>query len=99
MRPNDRRTLRCRASDLELLLVNWLDELLYEFEVASTVFCNAEVEFDERPGDVRLSAICFGETYSAGRHGLKISVKGVTYHDLALAGVNGSWKARVIFAI
>jgi SHS2 domain-containing protein len=80
----------------EELLVAWLSELLYLYEVKGLLFCDfALTEINE--GSVR--GVARGEEFDEGRHAIKTSIKAVTYHQLEIKEKDGRWQARVIFDI
>lgn len=85
------------AADREDLLVAWLSELIYLFEVESVLFKRFEIgELSE----VRLRASCYGERMDAERHKLKMVVKAVTYHMLKIEGEKGDgFRVQVLFDI
>jgi SHS2 domain-containing protein len=92
--------LEVEAGDLESLLVEWLGELVYRFEVDGLLFRKAEVEIGDGPEGLRLTAQARGEPYDEERHPLKVQVKGVTYHELAVREeAAGGWFARVVLDI
>ena len=65
--------------DMESLLFEWLNSLLYYFDVEMLLFKRFDIiEF----GENRLAAICYGEKYDPSRHHLKTGVKSATYHLL-----------------
>lgn len=97
--PGQRRRISVKAPELDRLLVQWLEELLYEFEVNAMVFSGADVDISEYEGGCELRAIAWGESYNAARHGLKVPVKGVTYHGLSLREDRDSWRGRIVFDI
>lgn len=98
--PRERRSLDLGALDLDLLLVDWLGELLAAFEVDGLLFCRAEATVADEPGGLHLTAQAWGEPYDAARHPLKLMIKGVTYHGLEVGPrADGSWRARVIFDV
>ena len=67
------------ADDAEGLLFEWLNSLLYYFDVETLLFRRFEItEFE----DNRLVAVCYGEPFDSSRHGLKIGVKSATYHQM-----------------
>jgi SHS2 domain-containing protein len=73
------RRVEINEEDLEGLLFEWLNSLLYYFDVEMLVFRRFDImEFGER----RLVAECFGEKYDPSRHHLKTGVKSATYHML-----------------
>jgi SHS2 domain-containing protein len=73
------RRVEVSADDIEGLLFEWLNSLLYYFDVEGLIFRRFDVlEFDEK----RLAADCFGEKYDPARHHVKLGVKSATYHML-----------------
>jgi len=73
------RLVAVTSGDVEGLLFNWLNELIYVFEVEHLLFKRFDVyEFTEN----NLKADCWGETYDASRHQLKLGVKSATYYML-----------------
>ena len=86
------------AGDLESLLVDWLNEVLYLHEVSGIV--PADVEVDEiSPRSIQATI--------RGRRSRQIpelQIKAVTYHQLWIGPdqehlENGQWKAEVFFDI
>lgn len=97
--PDEEHELSAEAGDLESLLVEWLSELVYRFDVDGLLFREAEVRLEEAGGGFRLTARARGETYDTDRHPLKVQVKGVTYHELRVERRDGEWFGRVVFDI
>lgn len=94
------RSFELAAPDLETLLVDWLGELIYVFEVDRQLFADAAVTVTEADGAPRLEAVARGEPYAPDRHPIRVQVKAVTYHRLEVAcRPDGTWTARVVFDI
>jgi SHS2 domain-containing protein len=93
------RRFALAAPGLDLLLVDWLGELLYAFEVEGLLFRRAEAEVEDEDGGVRLAATAWGEPRDESRHPLKVLVKAITYHGLQVTADAQGLKARVIFDI
>lgn len=94
------RSFELAAPDLETLLVDWLGELVYVFEVDRQLFADAEVTVTEGEKGRRLAAVARGEPYDPDRHPVRVLVKAVTHHALEVAcRSDGTWFARVIFDI
>ena len=73
------RRVEISEEDWEGLLFEWLNNLLYLFDVEMLLFKRFDImEF----GDSRLYATCHGEKYDPSRHHLKTGVKSATYHML-----------------
>lgn len=76
------RILAAGHDELELVY-NWLEELLLAFEIRQMVFGEFELEPIKRQnGTIHLEATAKGEFYDRTRHGSKVGVKGVTYHNM-----------------
>lgn len=74
------------------LLVSWLNEILYRFEVDELV--PAEFRVDTL-NNGHLEAVIRGERYDPARHPLQRQVKAVTYHQLTLEQQPAGWYAKV----
>ncbi len=84
------------AEDRESLLVEWLNELLYRFEVKYRVYKRFEIlEWDE---EHRLRARAYGEPLDLGRHEIKTQIKACGCQMLKVEH-NDVWSAQVIFDV
>jgi SHS2 domain-containing protein len=97
--PKTRRRFEVRAGDLGRLMVEWLSDVVYLFEVEDLLFSQAEVVIQESKEGFDLEATAAGEPYDPHRHPLEIAIKAVTYHQLAVEQTTNGWRARVIFDI
>ena len=89
------REVEVTAENREDLLVAWLNELLYLFEVENLLFSRFTVaELNE----IRLRSKCYGEVIDPLRHKIKMGVKAATYHMLKIERVNGC-RVQVLFDI
>lgn len=80
------------APDLEDLLVDWLSELLYLFEVRKFVFREAEFE---SLGETGLAATVRGVNFRGELVGAEI--KAVTYHMIDIRRETGGYEVTVYF--
>jgi 3'(2'), 5'-bisphosphate nucleotidase len=85
-------TLGCRAPNDELLLVEWLNALIYEMAVRSMLFGDFTVEI--RDGE--LQATAHGEHVDLDRHEPAVEVKGATMTALKVAPLAGGWRAQCV---
>lgn len=92
----EQRTIELSAENEEILLVEWLNELIYIFDVEQLVFKRFEV--DELAGN-RLKARCFGEKIEPERHKLKMGVKAATYHMLKMSKDDEGYSVQVILDV
>ena len=86
--------IRVTAPDREALLINWLNELIYHFEVKEMLFNSFEITAIT---DTGLSAKVFGEKIFLAKHELKTQVKAATYHMLKIEQNEDGYRAQVIF--
>jgi len=88
------RRVEVNADDIEGLIFEWLNSLLYYFDVEMLIFKRFDIiEFE----DTHLMAKCYGEKYDSSRHRLKMGVKSATYHQLEVDREAGS--VQVIFDV
>ena len=87
------------APELDLLLVDFLSELLYRFDTRGWLTRYAELDLTEKDGGWSLQGTLRGERHDAARHEVKLLIKGVTYHGLHVRRVAGQWTAKVVFDI
>ena len=94
VREIESRTIEVNAEDAESLLFNWINHLIYIFDVEYLIFKRFDItEFTEH----NLRATCWGETYDPSRHQLKLGVKSATYHMLKVDG--GGNQVQLIFDV
>jgi SHS2 domain-containing protein len=79
----------------DLLLFDWLSELIYTYETRRVVLA----EFDVHVGPDGLTAIARGEPIDRATHKLDHEVKAVTYHGLKVERDAAGWLAEVIVDI
>jgi SHS2 domain-containing protein len=84
--------LRVTGQDVGELLVNWLNEILYIFEVRGFYPVSFLVETIT---DHSVCGLARGEPFDLERHPVERVVKAVTYHQLLVEQVEGQWRARV----
>jgi SHS2 domain-containing protein len=89
------REVAVNATDLESLLVTWLNELIYLFDTEN--FLGKRFEITELD-NTHLKAEVYGEKVDRSRNHLKIGIKATTYHMLQIKQDNG-YQVRVIFDI
>jgi len=96
LKEDTKRQIELSAEDVEVLLVEWLNELIYISDVEHIIFKRFEIN---ELSNTQLRAICFGEKIKSGQHKLKREIKAATYHMLRLNKENGSYKVQIIFDI
>ena len=82
----EERSVEATGRDVEALLVDFLNELLFLFETRGLLFKRVQVQEmvspEEKAGPHRLVAVGFGERVDPRRHQLRGSIKSATYHML-----------------
>ena len=81
------------ATDMESLLVNWLNEVLYQHEVTGLLPQTVTVHSLHATA---VTATLGGQTARGPAH---LQIKAVTYHQLAIVQEETGWKAEVFFDI
>lgn len=91
------KEISLNSPDLESLLVDWLSELLYLFEVEEIIFGKFQVEeIKEDNGKYSIKALASGEKYSPESHPFETEIKAVTYFQLELKQIPEGWRAQVV---
>ena len=88
----EEKSVTVEGGDTGELLVNWLNEILYLFEIKR--FFPLDFEIEEVRGK-RVLARVRGEAFDPQRHPVEREVKAVTYHQLRVEKTDGLWHARV----
>lgn len=95
--PTEQVVLEVHAPDLEVLLVKWLNELLYHFEVHHRLFSRYEgIKVREQDGRWHLAARAHYRPIEPQQLEWEgAPVKSVTYHGLHLEQDSEHWRLRV----
>ena len=93
------REVRLVSSDPELLLVDWLSELLFAFEAEGWLTRDASVLITSGSDGWSLHGTARGELFDPERHHARVLVKAITYHALAIRQTGSRSTARVVFDI
>lgn len=93
VRERDVVDIRLSAPDRELLLVEWLDALIYRMATRHMLFSRFRVEIAEH----RLRGRAWGEAVDPSRHQPAVEIKGATFTELAVRrNSDGSWTAQCV---
>ncbi|HXH21308.1 MAG TPA: archease [Dehalococcoidia bacterium] len=84
--------ISCDAPDRELLLVDWLNALVYEMATRRMLFGRFEVGID----GTRLHAKAWGEPMDLSRLEMAVEPKGATYTALSVRQDAGAWIAECV---
>ncbi len=84
------------GEDYEALLVDWLNEVLFLFDVGEIT--PAGFAIDELTNQ-KLRARIQGESRDSSRHSWKVIVKAVTFHNIEVKKHDDRWEARVFLDV
>ena len=88
--------VRCHAPDSELLLMSWLNAIIYEMAVRRMLFSGFRVV----TSDCSLTGTLSGETVDPERHQLAVEAKGATVTALRVAqDEGGQWLAQCVIDV
>jgi SHS2 domain-containing protein len=91
--PLEKVEIACEEPEPELLLVDWLNALIYEMSARRMLFGRFDVSIE---GDC-LRGCAWGEMVDVTRHRPAVEVKGATYTGLAVTRSSaGLWSARCV---
>ena len=92
----ERVEIACAAPDDELLLVDWLNALVYEMATRKLLFGRFEVQVKDHV----LTARAWGEPMDSAKHHMAVEIKGATYTALRVAQEsNGEWVAQCVIDV
>ena len=90
--PRDETVIHCDAPDDELLLVDWLNALIYETATQKVLFSRFDIDII----GTHLEAHCWGEALDRQRHQPTVEIKGATYTELVVKQENDMWTAQTV---
>ncbi len=93
LKPQEVVEVSCEAPDDELLLVDWLNALVYHMATRRLLFGRFEVHIDGH----RLHARAWGEPIDVARHEPAVEIKGATLTCLRVGQeASGEWVAQCV---
>ncbi len=99
IQPRESREIRLENDDFDLLLHDFLQELVYYKDAEKLMLRVREVRIEEESRPVTLEATARGETLDPERHHPRVDVKAVTLHQFRLEKTEQGWEAFVILDI
>jgi SHS2 domain-containing protein len=93
LRRREARQVSLESSDCEALLVDWLNHLLYLFDIEG--FLGRDFQVGALTSE-HLEARVRGEIFDAARHPTKTAVKAATFHNLEIVPDSDGWQATVV---
>src|SRR5205809_7399692 len=96
---HETRRIELKNDAIDMLLFDFLQELIYFKDAERLLLRVREVQIDEKDEIYFLKTEATGEPLDAARHRQRADVKAVTLHDFSVEKENGGWKARVLLDI
>jgi SHS2 domain-containing protein len=93
------RQIKVSNDKLDMLLFDFLQELIFLKDAERLLLRIQEVQIDHRDKMYLVKATAGGETLDVERHHQRADVKAVTLHNFVVEQTDGGWKARVLLDI
>lgn len=92
VKPVDREEISCEAPDMEMLFVEWLNNLLSAAHLNGLLFSNFKVEIVAN----KLEGLAWGERFEKEKHHVMTEVKAATYSMLKVEKENDVYIAQCV---
>ncbi len=92
VRPVETEEIICEAPDIEILFVEWLNNLISHAHLSGKLFSCFKVEITENS----LKGLAIGERIDKNRHHIMTEVKGATYSNLKVDKEDDMFVAQCI---
>jgi SHS2 domain-containing protein len=99
IRPLENRAISLQNDDLEMLLFDFLQELIYYKDTDGLALRVPAIEIKRFGAEHHLDTVARGERIDLERHHTRADVKAVTLHHFSLQETPSGWQARVILDI
>jgi SHS2 domain-containing protein len=93
------KIIKMQNKDLNTLLVDFLNELVYYKDAEALLFPKVKVKIIEKDGLYRLASDAAGDKIDFQKHRLLADVKAATFHMFELQKKGKTWIARVVLDI
>jgi SHS2 domain-containing protein len=92
IRANETTHVSCRAGDREILLLDWLNAVIYAMATEGMIYRDFKVRIEGE----RLEGEMHGEKAEPARHEPSVELKGATLTELKVTEENGRWRAQCV---
>jgi SHS2 domain-containing protein len=99
IQPHATRTLSVEHEALDMLLFNFLQELIYYKDAEQLLLRVQQLRIADDTQPYSLHATAVGEPIDPNRHRMRVDVKAVTLHRFSLERTEQGWEATVILDI
>ena len=97
--PRQTRQIKLSTDNIEMLLFDFLQELIYFKDAKRLLLRAREVRIEHKDEAYVLKATVTGEQLDATRHKQRADVKAVTLHGFSVEQRDDGWKAKVLLDI
>jgi SHS2 domain-containing protein len=97
--PRERRQIELSNDKIDMLLFDFLQELIYFKDAKRLLLRVREAQIDQKDEAYFLKAKVAGEQLDDARHHQRADVKAVTLHGFSVEKYDAGWKARVLLDI
>lgn len=95
----EERRMELTAASVELLLFDFLQEILYHKDAERLFLLPVTIEVAVTVDGARLHGVLAGEGIDPERHDLGVDVKAVTMHRFSVRQEEGRWIAEVVLDV
>jgi SHS2 domain-containing protein len=89
-----------KAQDKEALLYDWIEELLFLFDIKTHLYSKFKVKrIDETEVGFILEAAIWGEIFNAKKHPQKLGVKAITYHRMEICEEDNQYIVKFVLDV
>jgi SHS2 domain-containing protein len=96
---SERRNIAVQADNVEMLLFEFLQELIYYKDAEQLLLVEFHLSAKESDGGFRLTGYALGEYLDQHRHEQVVDVKAVTWHRFQVTHTVEGWRAFVVLDI
>ena len=97
--PKERRELKLENDQLDMLLFDLLQELIYYKDAEELLLRVRQIEIEEKDHRHLLKGVASGEKIDRNRHRFRVDVKAVTLHLFRLEKTEKGWETLIILDI
>ncbi len=90
------KSFEVEASDMEMLLFNFLQELIFYKDAELLLFNRFDLDIEQKDGKWHLRVKAYGEEIDREKHELLADAKAIALHNFKVEETASGWKALVI---
>ena len=100
VKPLKERTIVIDAPNVDILLIDWLNAIIYEMATAKMLFSEYKLTIESRENGLHLQANLKGENIDRARHQPAVEPKGATFAELKVEKLSEDhWQAQCIIDV